>query len=335
MHYSKAERLVVALSFFGVENLLVRDVTVRDQRTFAFLITNWLKVTMENIRLELPGFIHGGNQDGIHLQGPGRFLVLRNIQGRTGDDFIALNGDEETNGETSWAHPCATVGPITDVLVDTVMVDDAAQVVRILSRENLHDRITLRNISGNDRSFGFYLSAWDYKAKGLQGNFGSIVIENVDLRQTRADYTYTETFLFRISGRHRSLILRNIHYHDPTDDRYLVYLEGRSDIPDMGDTPAQVDSLVIDGLHLQDAGAVAQHRPYIKVCGRVRRMVVKNSELYCAKDNQAALLATDGEYAAIDHLLLYNICAENLPRLISDPETRIRRVETGSGVQLS
>ena len=100
----------------------MRDVTVRDQRTFAFLITNWLKVTMENIRLELPGFIHSGNQDGIHLQGPGRFLVLRNIQGRTGDDFIALNGDEETNGEQSWAHPCATVGPITDVLIDTVMV---------------------------------------------------------------------------------------------------------------------------------------------------------------------------------------------------------------------
>ncbi|MCF7761847.1 MAG: hypothetical protein K9M98_15205, partial [Cephaloticoccus sp.] len=136
VHYTKAERIVVGLSFFGVENLLVRDVTVRNQRTFAFLISNWLKVTMENIRLELPDFIEGGNQDGIHVQGPGRFLVLRNIQGRTGDDFIALNGDEESNGEQSWFHPCCTVGPITDVLVDTLMVDDAAQVVRILSREN-------------------------------------------------------------------------------------------------------------------------------------------------------------------------------------------------------
>ncbi len=330
VHYSKGERMVVAIAFFGVENLLVRDVTLRDQRTFGFLITNWLKVTMENVRLELPNYIHGGNQDGIHLQGPGRFLVLRNIQGRTGDDFIALNGDEETNGEQSWAHPCATVGPITDVLIDTVMVDDAAQVVRILSREHLHDRITIRNVSGNYRSFGFYLSAWDYKAKGFQGAFGSILIENVDLRQTAADYTYTEPFLFRVSGRHRSLTLRNIAYHDPADDRYLVHLEGRTDIPQMGDTPADVESLVIDGLHLQDSGKIAQTRPYIRVSGRVRRLIVRNSELYGAKNNRAVLIATDGAWAKIEHLFLYNICAENMEQLTADPTGAILRVDTSN-----
>lgn len=332
VHYSKAERMVVAIAFFGVENLLVRDMTLRDQRTFGFLITNWLKVTMEDVRLELPNYIHGGNQDGIHFQGPGRFLVLRNIQGRTGDDFIALNGDEETNGEKSWAHPCATVGPITDVLIDTVMVDDAAQVVRILSRENLHDRITIRNVSGNYRSFGFYLSAWDYKAKGLQGNFGAIVIENVDLRHTQADHTYTEAFLFRISGRHRNLTLRNISYHDPADDRYFIHVEGRSDIPEMGDTPAEVESLVIDGLHIQDSGEVTQTRPYIRVSGYVRRMVVKNSELYCAKNNQAVLIATEGALAKIDHLFIYNICVENMEQLTSDTGGKILRIDTSNVV---
>lgn len=334
VHYSKAGRLVVAISFFGVENLLVRDVTVRDQRTFAFLITNWLKVTMENIRLELPGFIHGGNQDGIHLQGPGRFLVLRNIQGRTGDDFIALNGDEETNGEKSWVHPCATVGPITDVLIDTVMVDDAAQVVRILSRENIQDRITIRNVSGNYRSFGFYLSAWDYKAKGFQGNFGSILIENIDLRQTKTVYTYTEPFLFRISGRHRSLTLRNVSYHDPADDRYLVYLEGRTDIPGLGDTPAEVESLVIDGLHIQDSGDAAQSRPYVRVSGHVRHLILKNSEIFCAKNKQAVLVETAGELAGIDLLLLHNVCAENLQTLIRDPDGKINRIETSNVVRI-
>jgi hypothetical protein len=332
VHYSKAERLVVAISFFGVENLLVRDVTVRDQRTFAFLITNWLRVTLEDIRLELPGFIHAGNQDGIHVQGPGRFLILRNIQGRTGDDFIALNGDEETNGEKSWAHPFATVGPITDVLVDTVMVDDAAQVVRILSRESLHDRITIRNVSGNYRSFGFYLSAWDYKARGLQGKFGSIVFENIDLRQTKADYTYTEPFLFRISGRHRSLILRNIHYHDPLDDRYVVYLEGKSDIPDLGDTPAEVESLVIDGLHIQDGGETAQTRPYIRASGHVRRMVVKNSEIYGGRGKKAVFIATEGPLAAIDHLTLHNISSENLSAMVSDPGKKVGALDSGDSV---
>lgn len=330
VHYSQAERLVVAICFLGVENLLVRDVTVRDQRTFAFLITNWVKVTMENIRLELPGYIPSGNQDGIHLQGPGRFLVLRNIQGRTGDDFIALNGDEEYNGQQSWAHPCASVGPITDVLIDTVMVDDAAQVIRILSRESLHDRITIRNVSGRYRSFGFYLSAWDYRARGLQGNFGAIVVENVDLRQTRADYTYTEPFLFRVSGRHRSLTLRNIQYHDPADDRYLVQLEGRTDVPEMGDTPADVESLVIDGLHVQDGGAATQRRPYIQVSGRVRHLVVKNSEILGAPGKRPVLVATAGELAGVDLLRLGNVYAEHLGALVHDPAGRIKRIESAA-----
>jgi hypothetical protein len=334
VHYSKAERLVVAISFFGVENLLVRDVTVRDQRTFAFLVTNWLKVTMEDIRLELPGFIHGGNQDGIHVQGPGRFLVLRNISGRTGDDFIALNGDEEICGGANFIHPCATVGPITDAVVDTVMVDDAAQVVRILSREHLLDRITIRNVCGNYRSFGFYLSAWDYQSRGLQGNFGAIVFENIDLRQTKADYTYTEPFLFRISGRHRSLILRNISYHDPVDDRYLVHIEGHTDIPDLGDTPAEVESLVIDGLHVQDAGSAAQTRPYIRASGHVRRLVIRNSELYCATGKQSVLLATAGDLARIDHLVMHNLTAQNVAHLVSDPGRKIARAETSSVVTL-
>ncbi len=327
VHYTKAERIVVAISFFGVENLLVRDVTVRDQRTFAFLLTNWLKVTMENIRLELPGFIHGGNQDGIHVQGPGRFLVLRNIQGRTGDDFVALNGDEECNGEKGWFHPCATVGPLSDVLVDTLMVDDAAQVVRILSRESLMDRITIRNVSGNYRSFGFYLSAWDYKRRGMQGDFGSILIENVDLRQTKADYTYTEPFLFRISGRHRNLTLKDIQYNDPADDRYVVHIEGATDVPELGDTPADVESLVIENLHIQDSRDTAQARPYIKASGRVRRMVVKNSEIYCAKNKGAVFIATEGPFAKIDRLTMYNITTENIGELVSDPGKKIGRLE--------
>lgn len=335
VHYTKATHFVVAIAFFGVENLLVRDIAVRNQRTFAFLISNWLKVTMENIRLELPDMIEGGNQDGIHVQGPGRYLVLRNIQGRTGDDFVALNGDEESNGEPSWFHPCCTVGPITDVVVDTLQVDDAAQVVRILSRENSQDRITIRNVSGHYRSFGFYLSAWDYKARGMPGDFGSIVIENVDLRQTQANYTYTEPFLFRISGRHQSIALRNINYFNPTDDRYLIHLEGRTDIPGMGDTPAEVESLVIDGLHLHDTGPAPQAKPYIRAAGHVKRLVIRNSEIWTAPGKGAVLLATDGPLAHIDHVMLHNLSTENLSELIRDPDQHIGQVVTNNVVNFT
>ncbi len=323
VHYSRADSFITAISFFGIENLLIRDVTIRNQRTFAFLITNWQKVTMENIFLELTDFIHGGNQDGIHIQGPGRFLILKNIQGRTGDDFIAINADDEINGEKSFMHPFATTGPVTDVMIDTVMVDDAAQILRILSRESTVDRITVKNVSGNYRSFGFYLSAWDYLSKGYRGNFGSLTFENIDVRQTKADYTYTEPFLFRVSGNHRSLILKNIYYFDPADDRYIVYVEGKSDIKNIGTTPADVDSLLIDGLHIQDNNITPQSRPYMMVRGRVRHMIVRNCEVYCRNHKKAVLIAADGEYAKIDQLNLYNITAENITHLIEDRDKKI------------
>ena len=323
VHYSRADSFVVAISFFGVENLLIREVTIRNQRTFAFLITNWQKVTMENIFLELPDFIHGGNQDGIHVQGPGRFLILKNIQGSTGDDFIAINADEEFLGEKAFFHPCASMGPVTDVVVDTVMVNDAAQILRVLSRASAVDRISVRNVIGNYRSFGFYLSAWDYLNKGYQGDFGSLLFENINVRQTKADYTYTAPFLFRISGKHRNLMLKNITYMDPADDRYLIYIEGESDIKDIGTTPAHVDSLLIDGLHINDHNETPQSRPYLMVKGHVRNMIIRNAEVINRAPKKAVFIATDGEYAKIDQLFLDNMTAENIAQWINDRGEKI------------
>jgi hypothetical protein len=208
-------------------------------------------------------------------------------------------------------------------MVDTVMVDDAAQILRILSRENTVDRITVKNVTGNYRSFGFYLSAWDYLSKGYQGNFGSLIFENIDVRQTKADYTYTEPFLFRVSGNHRSLILKNINYFDPTDDRYIIYVEGKSDIKNIGTTPADVDSLLIDGLHIQDNSTTPQSRPYMMVRGHVRLMIVRNCEILSKDHKTAVFLATDGEFAKIDQLNLYNITAENITALIEDKADKI------------
>jgi hypothetical protein len=46
------------------------------------------------------------------------------------------------------------------------------------------------------------------------------------------------------------------------------------------------------------------------------------------------LLATEGPLAGVDHLLMYNICAENLQHLVQDPEGKIKQVETSNVVIL-
>ena len=110
----ECRHLTVALEFIGVENLNVMDVTVRDQRTFAFTVGNFKHVNIENTWIELENEIPLGNQDGFHFWGPGQFLTMRNVGGRTEDDFMNI-GPDERDGLSS----------ITDVLIDGVFLDHA------------------------------------------------------------------------------------------------------------------------------------------------------------------------------------------------------------------
>ena len=134
------------------------------------------------MQIDLPNQRDCENQDGLHFWGPGRFLTLQNIHGRSGDDFIALAPDEHDR-----------VSSITDVLIDGVMLDHADQGIRPLSREKGRlDRVTIRNVTGTYRSFGFYINPWFPGPCG--GNFGDIRIENVDLRPGGARITHRPAF---------------------------------------------------------------------------------------------------------------------------------------------
>ena len=59
----------ITLEFLGVENFTMRDVTIRDQRTFAMLMANFYRVTCENIYIDLPNGTDAQNQDGLHFLG--------------------------------------------------------------------------------------------------------------------------------------------------------------------------------------------------------------------------------------------------------------------------
>jgi hypothetical protein len=240
------ERWVFAMEFYGVENFTMRDVTIRNQRTFAMLMSNWYRVNMENISIDLPDRKDEENQDGLHFWGPGQFLTIRNIQGTSGDDFLALAPDENDG-----------VSDITDVLIDGVFLNDADQGIRLLSaRKGRLDRVIIKNITGTYKSFGFYVDPWFEESSG---NFGSIVFDTINLRQSTPNYTYTPPFLFRIGGKIESLILRNISHHNPFDNRSVVDIgwpEPRKV------EPTYIRSLIIDGLHIYESDTKAADASY-------------------------------------------------------------------------
>lgn len=291
---------VIGLRFHGVENLVVRDVHIRNQRTFAALISNFRQVHMENIVIELPDKLHAQNQDGLHFWGPGQFLTLRDISGCAGDDFIALAPDESDR-----------VSSITDVLIDGVVLDDADQGIRLLSRDRGRlDRVTIRNVSGTYASYGFYINCWF--PDGTFGNFGSITFENIDLRPIQPVYDYAPPFLFQIGGNIERLALRNVQWY-PFDNRPLLrigypYYDLNYPIPEQGGPV--IRSLLIDGLYaLEQSG---QNIDYITCRGKVESMTLRDIDLVRPQGEPGSALLRTEPGCEIGELALQRITLHNL-----------------------
>jgi hypothetical protein len=265
-------RGVVALEFYGVENVLLRDVIIVDFRTYAFMTANFLHMTLERVWLELPGRMQAQNQDGFHFWGPGQFLTIRDCGGKVGDDIMNI-GPDEGDGVSS----------ITDVLVDGLFLDDADQSIRILSRgTGLVDRVTIRNVQGTYRSFGFYIDAW-YPGN-TAGNFGDIFIENVNLTHTAPNYDYRPPMLFSVGGDIRCLTLKNIRHEYPIDNRAI----GEFGLPFYATTPDTIadyaypsgrkpviQNLIIDGLTVLE-NEQSEGMEQLRVFGEVENLVLKN-----------------------------------------------------------
>ncbi len=291
----------LAIEFYGIENLNVKDLTVRDQRTFAFTVGNFRHVNVENTYFELVNEIPEGNQDGFHFWGPGQFLTMRNIGGKTEDDFMNIGPDERDG-----------VSSITDVLIDGVFLDHAWQGIRLLSRgTGLLDRVTIRNVTGTYNAYGFYINPWVTDDK--LGNYGNITFENIDLRPEKEilipNYYIKSNpaFLFSIGGDFESLTFRNISWYHSEDNRNIFQLGCPFHIPFLPfaeDKIPRIKNMLVDGLKIIEDESYNNETNYMVVRGIVDRLTLRDVDIVrpeADKDSgKFVKVLSDGEIGKIN-----------------------------------
>jgi hypothetical protein len=306
---------VMAMDFYGVENFLMRDVTIANQRAWAMIMANWKYVTMENIHIDRRERVDGSNQDGLHFWGPGRFLTLRDIRGNVGDDFIALAPDEHDSKSS-----------IEDVLIHGVQLEDADQGIRLLVRgEGKLDRVIIRDVTGTYRSYGFFISPW---FEGNGGHYGNIVFDMVDLRPMKNNYTYTPPFLFKIAGNIESITLKNIYQHTP-DYNHQMFLIGGGyvrDRPARADQPSKIDRIIVDGLYIDERNENGLPDNYFRVRSDIGLLSINNVILQREEGlpkKSSLIKVEDG--STVKELWMNNINTSGLERLIDAKPDAIKQ----------
>ena len=261
----------LCIVFYGVENLLVRDITIAQFRTFAFTLGCFKHAIIEDVWLDMQHHMNG-NQDGFHFWGPGKYLTVRDCGGCVSDDIMNIGPDEMDH-----------ISTITDVLVDGLFLDDAEQAVRLLVRDKgFLDRVTIRNISGQYRSFGFYITPWFQDE--AYGHFGNIFIENVDLKEYPATYNYREPILFSVGGNIDCLTLKNIRHHNGYDTRPLFDFGSAWDMgaASGGSVKQHLNTIIIEDLQIMEDGQDPLGKTYIKIYDKIDHFVLRN--IYIQKD---------------------------------------------------
>ena len=308
---------LVPFKFFGVKNFKMTDVVILDQKRYTLLMGNWEDVYMENIDIPLPNFVLNSNQDGLHSHAPGKNLVLKNIHGRTGDDFIAINGDEGDR-----------VSDIDGVTIDGVYLNGSTQGIRLLCRERgTLKNVYINNIQGTVDSFAFYINPWFYGKErsadfdGYSGKFSNITIENINLTMKDPVYTYNEQQLFSIGGDIENLRIRNVTAHsNQSNFRLLSLREGHAGSDRLGQSPSDIKEICVEDVYVKGTDENVKFDKLFAVEGvtMVERLTINNVTAETSS-NESGFLTIDGT-AKVNELNINSIRAKGFSEVIKGKE---------------
>ena len=142
-----------------VDGLVVRDVMIRNAKTFALQISQSRNIFIQNLNCfwDDGEAQHADNRDGIHLLGPIDNIHVDTLFSNGDDDVIAFNTNEITSLTNTDTRRGTTLGtaPITNALVENVYFKNSAAGLRFYGVtyyegvKGYLDNIVVRNVFGN------------------------------------------------------------------------------------------------------------------------------------------------------------------------------------------
>lgn len=168
----KPYNMGVVMRFENVFDLTLRDLTIKDPESYAVQLRFADRFTIENITFDYN--MVKRNMDGVHVNGPARNGVIRNIKGATNDDLVALNCDDGYDDGEKFIY---TKGNIENITVDDLFADNGYTAVRLLSCGSTMRNISIRNIFGTYRFYGISFTHHNI-FPGERSWFDNIFVEN-------------------------------------------------------------------------------------------------------------------------------------------------------------
>lgn len=101
----REKNIILGVIFFSnASDFIIRDLTVRQSEQYAVLLAGCKRFIVEDLVFD------DHKKDGVHINGPSSYGIVRRLSGKTGDDFVALNAWD-------WCTSAVSFGSIHDIAV--------------------------------------------------------------------------------------------------------------------------------------------------------------------------------------------------------------------------
>ncbi len=318
-HDLPEEGWISGLRFFGVENLVLRDITILRPRTFSIHAAMVKEVLIQNIIIDV-GEDAPINCDGIHFNGPATNITVRDGSIRAKDDHVAFNAEDclDPSSDHKTSYYAKMYGDITNVLVDNISLNGGEFGIRLLSGGSRIDNVTVRNIKGSTK--GYWLIAdnfWQaphWLNHTGKGNIGTAVFEDIRVEPTGISSLGRKgvnASSVNINTNAERMIFRNIVRNDfPDEDFPSILVTGNE---------TRVGAIIIDGYHSKmDESWGKKVTSHIEVRdAQVGLLQVTGSSVLVNEQSKQSPVVHISGQGTVERIQLERIAAENTASLLS------------------